>query len=37
AAAAVRDGLRSVGQGAGPVDALGVHARAAAAPMPPDR
>ncbi|HET6447486.1 MAG TPA: bifunctional hydroxymethylpyrimidine kinase/phosphomethylpyrimidine kinase [Conexibacter sp.] len=33
AAAAVRDGLREIGQGAGPVDVLGVRARR---PHPPD-
>jgi hydroxymethylpyrimidine/phosphomethylpyrimidine kinase len=37
AAAAVRDGLRSVGRGSGPVDALGVHDRGAGQPTDPDR
>jgi hydroxymethylpyrimidine/phosphomethylpyrimidine kinase len=32
ASAAVRDGLRDVGEGAGPVDALGVGARASVGP-----
>jgi hydroxymethylpyrimidine/phosphomethylpyrimidine kinase len=34
AAAAVRDGLRGLGRGAGPVDALGVGGRAAVGPGP---
>lgn len=34
AAAAVRDGLRGLGAGAGPVDVLGLRRRAAAGPLP---
>lgn len=36
ASAAVRDGLREIGRGAGPVDALGIAARGVARLTPPD-